>query len=141
MASITSFFMLFISRGYLVLELTDSPFLVAAMAGAAELPTLLLSIPGGVLADRASRKLILVIGEATNATALTTMAILVATGNITMTHMLLLSVASGTAFAIAFPARMAVVPNLVPRDDIANGVALASMMFSGATLIGPGLAG
>jgi MFS family permease len=139
--SIMSFFMLFISRGWLVLELTDSPFVVTAVAGAAELPTLFLSIPGGVLADRVSRKAVLVAGEATNAFALVTLAFLVTSGQATVTAVLVLSVVSGVAFAVAFPARAAVVPNLVPRGDIANGVALASVMFSGATLVGPGLAG
>lgn len=139
--SITSFFLLIIARGWLVLEMTNSPFMVTAVAGAAQLPSLLLSIPGGIIADRFDRRLICLIGESVNCLAVLALAILVATGNVEIWHIFITGILNGTSFALAFPARAAIVPNLVPRNDIANGVALASTMFSGAQFIGPALAG
>ena len=139
--SIVSFFILFIARGWLVLEMTDSRFMVTAVAGAAQLPSLFLSIPGGVLADRFNRKAILVAGEALNMVALFALALLVMSGVVQTWYIFLVGLVNGSAFALAFPARAAVVPSLVPREDIANGVALSSTMFSGAMLVGPAIAG
>lgn len=139
--SIIAFFMLLIARGWLILEMTDSPFMVTAVAGVAQVPSLLLSIPGGVLADRYNRKTILLVGEAVNGLSLLTLAILIATDNVQIWHIFATGLVNGSSFALAFPSRAAVVPNLVPPKDIANGVALSSTMFSGAQLIGPALAG
>lgn len=139
--AILSHFMLFILRGWLALELTDSPFMVAAVAASGEIPSLFFSIPGGILADRVSRKAILIIAEIVNAVALIALAALIFSDEIAIWQVVALSVVAGTAFAIAMPARAAIVPNIVERSYIANGVALSSMMFSGGMLIGPAVAG
>jgi MFS family permease len=139
--AILSHFMLFIVRGWLALELTDSPFAVAAVAASGEIPSLLLSIPGGILADRISRKAVLIGGEIVNAITLVIIAGLVMTDQMTILYLVILSVIAGSAFAIAIPARQAIVPNIVERDYIANGVALSSMMFSGGAIMGPAIAG
>jgi MFS family permease len=139
--SITSFFMLIIARGALVYELTESPFWVTAVAAASQVPSLVLSVFGGVLADRFSRKAILLVAEGANFLTLLALAILVVTNAVEVWHVLVLALLNGINFALAFPARAAIVPNLVPPQDIANGVALSSIMFSGAQLIGPTIAG
>ena len=139
--AILSHFMLFIVRGWLALELTDSPFAVAAVAASGEIPSLLLSIPGGILADRISRKAVLIGGEIVNAITLVIIAGLVMTDQMTILYLVILSVIAGSAFAVAIPARQAIVPNIVERDYIANGVALSSMMFSGGAVMGPAIAG
>lgn len=139
--AILSHFMLFIVRGWLALELTDSPFAVAAVAASGEIPSLLFSIPGGILADRISRKAVLIGGEIVNAITLVIIAGLVMTNQMTILYLVILSVIAGSAFAIAIPARQAIVPNIVERDYIANGVALSSMMFSGGAVMGPAIAG
>ncbi len=139
--SITSFFMLIIARGWLVFELTESEFWVGAVGAAAQLPSLFLSIFGGVIADRFNRKKVLLVNEASNFTTLIILAILVATDNIEVWHLVVLGVANGVTFSLAFPARAAIVPSLVPPRDIATGTALSSIMFSGATFIGPPIAG
>ncbi len=139
--AILSHFMLFIVRGWLALELTDSPFAVAAVAASGEIPSLLLSIPGGILADRISRKAVLIGGEIVHAITLVIIAGLVMTDQMTILYLVILSVIAGSAFAVAIPARQAIVPNIVERDYIANGVALSSMMFSGGAVMGPAIAG
>ena len=139
--SITSFFMLIIARGWLVFDMTQSPFLVTVVAAASQAPSLVLSIFGGVIADRFNRKAILIIAEFVNLIGLVILAVLVATETVTIPYLVILALINGINFALAFPARAAMVPNLVPPQDIANGVALSSMVFSGAQLLGPFAAG
>ncbi len=139
--AILSHFMLFIVRGWLALDLTDSPFAVAAVAASGEVPSLVFSIPGGVLADRVSRKAVLIGGELVNAVTLLVIAVLVLIGEINIWNLTALSVVAGSAFAVSIPARQAIVPNIVERDYIANGVALSSTMFSGGAVLGPAIAG
>jgi MFS family permease len=115
--------------------------MVAAVAGVSQLPSLVLSIFGGVIADRFNRKKILLISEASNFIVLVLLALLVATDAIQVWHLLVLGLFNGVTFSLAFPARAAIVPSLVPRQDIANAVALSSIMFSGAQLVGPAVVG
>ncbi len=139
--SITSFFMLIIARGWLVFDMTASPFQVTAVAAASQVPSLVLSVFGGVMADRFDRKAILIIAEFVNLLTLVVLALLVVTETVTFLHLIILATINGINFALAFPARAAMVPSLVPPNDIANGVALSSMVFSGAQLLGPFAAG
>ena len=139
--AILSHFMLFILRGWLALDLTNSPFAVAAVVASGEIPSLVFSIPGGIMADRLSRKAVLIGGEIVNAITLLAIALLVVTDQITVWNLVGLSVVAGSAFAVAIPARQAIVPNIVEREYIANGVALSSTIFSGSALLGPAVAG
>ena len=81
--SITSFFMLIIARGWLVFDLTASPFQVTAVAAASQVPSLVLSIFGGVMADRFDRKAILITAEFVNLITLVVLALLVVTETVT----------------------------------------------------------
>jgi MFS family permease len=133
--------MLIIARGWLVFDMTASPFQVTAVAAASQVPSLVLSVFGGVMADRFNRKTILITAEVINLITLIILASLVVTETVTFTYLMILATINGIIFALAFPARAAMVPSLVPRRDIANGVALSSMVFSGAQLFGPFTAG
>jgi hypothetical protein len=139
--SIMSHLMFFLFRGWLALDLTDSALWVTAVATAGEIPSFIFSMPGGVLADRISRKAILVAAESVTAVTLVVFAVLIEAGQMNVWYLLGLTAILGIVFALAIPARAAIVPNLVPREDIANGVALSSIMFSGGMLIGPAIAG
>jgi MFS family permease len=139
--SIVSHLMFFLFRGWLALELTDSALMVATVATVGEVPSFVLSMPGGVLADRISRKAILIVAEAITVVTLIVFGILIAFDQMNIAFLLGLTGMLGCVFAIAIPARIAIVPNLVPRTDIANGVALSSVMFSGGMLVGPAFAG
>ena len=77
MFSIVSFFMMIVARGWLVLELTDSAFMVTAINAVPMLPMLVVSPFGGVVADRVSRRLILLIGDACSFIILATLARLI----------------------------------------------------------------
>ncbi|MDA1096955.1 MAG: MFS transporter, partial [Chloroflexi bacterium] len=139
--SIASHLMFFILRGWLALEMTDSAFMVTAVATSGELPQVILSMPGGVLADRMSRKAILIIAEIVTAAILATFAILISADQMNVWYLFGLTWLLGSVFSLGIPARGAIVPNLVRREDIPNGIALASIMFSGGMLVGPAVAG
>ena len=132
--------MLLLFRGWVVLEMTDSPEIVAAAATAGELPSLI-SLFGGVLADRFNRKWVLVLAEVVTILALLGFVVLLAIDQMELWSLFVLSVIAGIAFAVALPSRMAVVPNLVSRENMANGIALSSIMFSGGMLIGSFIGG
>ena len=139
--SIMSFFMVMIARGWLVLELTDSPFQVAAVQAAQLVPMLVLPLISGALADRGGRKLLLFTTDVFNLITLLAMAALVFLEFIQVWHVFALAIANGVAFSFAMPARTSVVPDLVRRSDIASAVALFSTIFSLGQIAGPTPAG
>ena len=139
--SFISFFMVLIARGWLVLIRTDSPFQVTAVSAVQMLPIVVFSALGGVIADRLDRKTIIVVAETANFAILFALAILLVTENLEVWHIYVLSVLSGTGFALSMPARNALVPRLVSRQDMASGVALFSLIFSASQLVGPAFAG
>ena len=139
--SIVSFFMLLIARGWLVLNMTDSPFLVTAVNAVPMIPLALVAPFGGVVADRVNRRLILIVGESANLLIVAALALLVITDLVEVWHVFLLSFFHGALFALVMPARMAVVPDLMSPRDLASGVALFTTIFSTAQLAGPAPAG
>jgi MFS family permease len=139
--SIVSFFMILIVRGWLILDLTDSAFMVTAVNAAQLLPMLFLPLLGGVLADRGGRKILLVATDVFNLLSLLAMAALLFGGWIEVWHVFALSLANGVAFSFAMPARTSVVPDLVGPGDISSAIALFSTIFSLGQVAGPAPAG
>ena len=140
--TVTSFFMMMLVRGQLMLELTNSPFMVSAIQGISGLPILFLALVGGALADRVSRKFILVSTEAFNFVFVFALALVTLFDVVQVWHVFVLSLLNGVAFSLSMPSRNAVVANLVTRrEDMPSGFALVTAVFSGAQLVGPALAG
>lgn len=133
--------MILITRGWLVLVLTDSAFLVTAVNAVPMIPLALIAPVGGVIADRLNKKLILMVGESVNFIIVMMLAALVITNLIEVWHIFVLSLLHGAVFAVVMPARMTVVPELMSHRDLASGVALFTTIFSTAQLVGPAPAG
>ena len=133
--------MVLIARGWLVLDLTDSPFMVTAVSAVPMLPMALLSPLGGVLADRISRRFVLILGDSVSLVLLVVMAVLVLADAIQVWHIFLLSLVHGLTFSLAMPARMAAVADVVGERNLASGVALSTTIFSTSQLAGPAPAG
>ena len=124
-------------RLWLMHQLTDSPLMLGLVTFAGLGPILLLSMWGGVVADRVNRMRLVVITRALFAfTALLT-GILAATDIIEPWHLLAISLANGVLLSFDIPCRQAIVPNLVPRQHLMNAVVLQSLLMSGSTVIGP----
>ena len=141
LASIVAFFMTMIARGWLVLDMTDSAFLVTAVNAVGMLPMLVFSLYGGVIADRMNRRLVLIATDVFSFIIIAALAVLVLTNVIQVWQVFALTIIHGTVFALGMPARAATVSNLVSRQDLASGVALFTTIFSSAQLVGPAMAG
>jgi predicted MFS family arabinose efflux permease len=136
-----SFSMMLITRGWLVLKLTDSPFLVTAVTAIAMLPPSLAAPFTGVMADRLNRRTILIMGEIATFVVLLALSFLVLKELVQTWHVFALSALSGMALAFTLPTRPVVVPNLVASGNLINGMALYSTLFSASMFVGPAMAG
>ena len=126
---------------WLVLELTESPLLVALAFGVRAFPSLLLSPVGGALADRFDRARLIAVTQAAAAMIAAAMAVLNVTGAVQAWQVLVLVLAFGTFWAFNNPARHALMPTLVPREDLMNAMAVNSSAFNISRVLGPILAG
>ncbi len=129
------------AQGWLVLDLTGSSAALGWTSAAGWLPFLLLSPFGGVLADRFDARGLIVWTRVVVASCAAIMAILVATGVVSVVHVIVLTLVAGCAYALAAPAMQAMVGSLVRSSEIGAAVALNSAQFNLARVIGPTLAG
>ncbi len=128
-------------RGWLILDMTDSPFMVTAAHAVSMTPMIIVTPIGGVIADRLDRKTILIAGEVIACLSLLALAILLFTGKAEVWHVFVLGFINGVAFSTPMPARAAAVPDLVGQGDVAKGVAVYTIVFSVSQLVGPALGG
>jgi MFS family permease len=130
-----------VALGWLILELTDSPFYLGLADFARFLPLLFFPPLGGILADREDRRKLLLISVATAAAITVALATFVRLGHIRAWHVLILVFLLGSVFSIYFTIRQSIIPNLVDREDLLNAL---SLDFAGASIVrilGPSLAG
>jgi len=139
--SVTGTWMQTVAAGWLVLTLTGSPLALGLVAVARALPVLLLSFVGGTLADRVDRRRLLLIANGAAAIVSTVLAFLTATERIDVAGVLLLSALLGVTFAFEMPARQSWIVELTGPRHLANAIALNSLLFNSARIIGPALAG
>ena len=130
-----------IARGWLVLDMSDSTFLVTAINAVGMLPMLAFSLFGGAIADRINRRLVLVISDLSSFLLMAILSALIILQAVHMWHVFVLTLGHGTVFALGMPTRAATVSSLVRQKDVASGVALFTTIFSSAQLVGPALAG
>jgi predicted MFS family arabinose efflux permease len=130
-----------VALGFLVFQLTHSAGAVAIVAAADGIPGAVLSLPGGVLADRISRRRILLCTQSVLAITSGLLAALVATGHAGLPAIAALAVMFGAADAFDLPARQAMVADLVGIELLPGALALASVAMSTTRIAGPALAG
>jgi len=130
-----------LARGYLTWELTKSPIAVVVVGAGFAPPILLLSLYGGAVADRVSRKLIIQLGQLGMLCITLFVGISISTGSITVYHLTAASVAQGTIWAFLMPARQAIIGQLVDEDHLTNAVALNASGMSLMTVAAPGIGG
>jgi predicted MFS family arabinose efflux permease len=130
-----------VAQGWLIYRLSHSGFLLALDQFLGGIPIFLFSLIGGVVADRIERRKILLFSQYVQMADAALLTLLVATGTVHVWHILCLSFVSGLAQAFGGPAYQALIPTLVKRDDMPNAIALNSIQFNMAVIIGPALAG
>jgi MFS family permease len=131
-----------IAISWLVYRLTDSAFLLGFVGFAGQVPTFLLTSVAGVFADRWDRRKLLVLTQVLAMLQAFLLAFLTYMGHIAVWHLVILSVFLGLINALDIPVRQSFVIDLVEnKDDLGNAIALNSVMFNGARLVGPSIAG
>jgi MFS family permease len=129
-----------VGQGWLALELTNSAFLVGVVAAAGTFPVLLLSLYGGVLADRHSKLRIVIICQALLLVEAVALWWFTWSGRIDIEWLLAIATIGGVIAAFEIPARQALTVELVSRDDLVDAIALNSGGFNLARIVGPSLA-
>lgn len=130
-----------VAQNWLVLTIGGSPFWLGLDTFVAELPILLLTLVGGVVADRHDRRLLLTGSQVVQLTCAFALAALVYFDIVRIWHVLVISGITGTAQAFGGPASQSLLPSLVPRHDVPNAVALNSIQFNLSRVLGPMFAG
>jgi MFS family permease len=130
-----------VALGILVFARTGQPGWTGLVAAAGFLPIGLLAPVGGALADRLDRRRWLILTTLAEMTFATVLALLAATGHDPPELLVALSFLGGASGAIGFPAYQAMVPDLVPTEDLLGAVSLSSAQFNLGRVIGPALAG
>jgi predicted MFS family arabinose efflux permease len=139
--STTGTWMQTIAQGWLVLDMTGSPFLLGVDGFLATGPMIIFSLFGGVIADRVERRKIMLLSQYLQMTFALILATLIWAGNVKVWHIFLLSFLTGSAQSFSGPAYISLLPLLVKREDVPNAIAMNSMQFNLARVIGPIFAG
>lgn len=131
-----------VAQSWLVYTLSkDDPFYLGLDAFLGQAPIILFSLWGGVIADRQSRRMMLMISQYIQMSCAFVLAALVYTNVVHVWQILCLSFIVGTAQSLGGPAYSALIPTLVDAKDLGNAIALNSIQFNLARVIGPTLAG
>jgi len=130
-----------VAQSWLVYEISGSSRLLGLDAFLGQIPIMLLSLVGGVVADRVERRYILIASQLVQMSCAFTLTALVALGLVEVWHILTLSFIVGLAQAFGGPAYQALIPTLVKSEDLPNAIALNSIQFNLARIIGPVLGG
>ncbi|MFL6390215.1 MAG: MFS transporter [Terriglobales bacterium] len=130
-----------IAQGWLVLQLTNSAFWLGVVGFAASFPILLFALIGGVIADHVNKRKMLMITQSAMMTFAFIMAALAYFKIINVNEIIFLALGTGIAMSLNTPTYQALVPQLVPREDLTNAIALNSAQFNMSRVLGPTLGG
>jgi len=130
-----------VAQSWLVFDLTKSSFYLGLDDFLGQLPILLFTLIGGVIADRHDRRRLLLGSQFIQMATAFALALLVYQGRVHIGHILALSFTAGMAQAFGGPAYQAMIPSLVNKKDLPNAIALNSIQFNLARVFGPLLAG
>ena len=126
-------------RLWLMRTLSDSEILLGSVTAATMAPVMIFSVWGGVVADTVNRLRLLRFTRLLFAVAGFVTAVLIATDTIEAWHLLAISAVTGVMLAFDIPTRGAMVASLVPREQLPSAIALYSVVFGGAAILGPSL--
>ena len=130
-----------VTRGWLIYELTNSSFQLGMVRGVQALPILLLSPIAGSTADRYSRKSQVMAAQVVDLVLYGFLALAIFSGRIESWHVYLTAVFMAAVQTFQQPSRASMVSDSVPPDSLTNAIGLNAMMFNGARIAGPALAG
>ncbi len=140
--SLVGTWMQIVAVSWLAYRLTSSPFMLGCVAFASQIPSLFLAPIAGVVADRFDCRKLLIIAQGLSMLQAVVLTFLVLTHTISIIHILFLSLFLGIINAFEMTIRQSFLVELVDdKKDLANAIALNSLMFNGSRLAGPAMAG
>lgn len=141
MVSLIGTWMQNMAQGWLVLDLTGSPFLLGLVSAAQFTPMLCFSLIAGAVADRLDKKRIIFLTQLSMMFLALILGILVLNHRVRYWHVVVFAFLLGTATTFDNPTRQSFVVEMVGKRDLMNAVALNSAIFNGARIVGPAIAG
>ena len=139
--SLTGTWMQSIAQGWLVLQLTDSPFYVGLVSALGSVGVLVFTLYAGVVADRSDKRRVVTITQTLLMLQAFALAALVATGKVTVESVMALALFLGIVNAFDIPTRQSFLVEMVGKEDLMNAIALNSSMFNATRVFGPAVAG
>lgn len=128
-----------VAQGYLVYEMTGDPLVLGTNMLMRAIPILVLSFIGGTIADRIDKRRLLITSQSIFALLILTLAVVTTLGLVQVWHIYLLTFLGGILSSFEQPTRQAMIPSLVPKEDLMNAIALNSITFTGASTFGSAL--
>lgn len=141
LASIGATQLLILGKGWLVFDLSGSPLKLGVLGAAGAIPQILVSLFGGVVADRLDKRRVLMVTSLTIATLLMLLALLDFTGVVEVWHVIAIAALIGFTSGFDWPARQAFFPSLIERRHMMSAVALNSVLWQGTRMIIPAIGG
>ncbi len=141
MISLVGTWMQNVARGWLVLQMTNSPFLLGLVSMIGTLPVLFVAPFGGALADKLNKRTVVISTQITAMLLAFVLATLILTEHVQYWHIVVLASILGVTMAIDAPTRQSFIVEMVGKKDLLNAIALNSSIFNLARILGPALAG
>ena len=141
LVSLVGTWMQSVAQSWLVLELTNSPFLLGLVGTLQFAPVLVLSFFAGALADRLPKRRLLIATQSVMCVLALLLAALVHRGDVQYWHVAVVAGVYGVANTVDMPTRQAFIVEMVGRGSLRSAIALNSAMFNAARVVGPALAG
>ena len=130
-----------VAQSWLVYRLTGSALLLGAVGFASQIPVFVAAPIGGIVADRANRRRVVIATQTASMMLAFILALLTLTHRIQVWQIMVLAAGLGVVNGFDIPARQAFLVDMVGKEDLMNAIALNSSMFNGARIIGPAVAG
>lgn len=137
----TTIFMEFVAFGWLVLDLTDSVWMVSIAGFFRSLPLLLFGSFGGSVADRFGRRTVIVAAQSVAFVVYLSLAVLMFSGRLMLWHLFVAAFLLGTAWSVDWPSRRALLPDLVGKELTVDAMLLENFAQGSARILGPWTAG
>jgi MFS family permease len=139
--SLVGTWMQVVAQAWLVLKLTNSSMALGLVAFAGYLPIVLVGLFAGVVVDRVDRRRLIVITQVLLMLSAFVLAALTWAGVVRVEHVMILAAFNGLVSSFDMPGRQAFVVEMVGKEDLTNAIAMNSMIFNGARMVGPAVAG
>ena len=130
-----------VAQAWLVLKLTNSAMALGLVAFAAYFPMIMVGLFAGAVVDRVDRRRLIVVAQALLMLSAFVLAALTWAGLVRVEYVIFLAAFNGLVSSFDMPGRQAFVVEMVGREDLPNAIAMNSMIFNGARMVGPAVAG